>query len=552
MHLFIYCSDLASQKTQTMKNHLTQALTLLTLGAAVTSCNSGHVEKKKPNIIFIMSDDHAYQAISAYSDKLIKTPNIDRIGNQGARFEQCFVTNSICSPSRAVILTGQYSHSTGARDNSFSMRINPGITTFPMLLQQAGYQTAIVGKWHLLNKPKGFDYSSILIDQGHYYNPDFITNGDTARVHGYATDIIMDKAINWLSNMRDTNSPFCLMIHNKAPHRNWLPDTTDFSEFSKDLPVAATLFDDYSGRGKAAHEQMMEIDKNMHLYNDLKYKATGPAPEEPTKGMIHELARMDSAQRTAVLKFYAGEDARVDTSKMNHEEFVKWKYQRYVKDYLRCIRSVDRNVGKLLDYLNQKGLLDNTVIVYTSDQGMYLGEHGWFDKRFMYKQSFRTPLLMRYPAEIKPGTVVKDMALNLDFAPTFLDLAGVPEPDYMQGTSLEPLFDGTTPKDWRKSVYYQYFEYPGWHAVKRHYGIRTERYKLIHFYYDIDQWELYDLKKDPDEMQNVYNDPAYQQVRDSLTVQLRLQQKKFGDSDSLDQAILKHDKPMFDKHPNIY
>ena len=285
MHLFIHCSDHASQKPQTMKNHLTQALTLLTLGAAATSCNSGHVEKKKPNIIFIMSDDHAYQAISAYSDKLIQTPNIDRIGNQGARFEQCFVTNSICSPSRAVILTGQYSHRTGARDNSFSMRIDSGITTFPMLLQNAGYQTAIMGKWHLLNKPKGFDYSSILIDQGHYYNPDFITNGDTARAHGYATNIIMDKAINWLSNMRDTNSPFCLMIHNKAPHRNWLPDTTDFHEFSEDLPVAATLFDDYSGRGKAAHEQMMEIDKNMHLFNDLKYNATGPVPEEPTKNL---------------------------------------------------------------------------------------------------------------------------------------------------------------------------------------------------------------------------------------------------------------------------
>jgi arylsulfatase A-like enzyme len=516
-----------------------------------SACTHKAPEPKRPNIIFIMSDDHAYKAISAYSDKLIKTPNIDRIANEGARFNDCFVTNSLCSPSRAVILTGQYSHRTGARDNSFSMRIDSGITTFPMLLQKAGYQTAIVGKWHLLNRPKGFNYSSILIGQGNYYNPDFITNGDTARAHGYVTNVTMDKAINWLSNERDKNSPFCLMIHNKAPHRDWLPDTTDFHEFSKDLSLPATLFDDYSGRGKAAHEQMMEIDKNMHLFNDLKYHATKPV-KEPTKDLLHELTRMDTYQRNTVLRFYANEDAKVDTSKMTHKEFVIWKYQRYIKDYLRCIRSVDRNVGRLLSYLEEAGLLDNTLIVYTSDQGMYLGEHGWFDKRFMYKQSFRTPLLMRYPAKIKSGTVITGMALNLDFGPTFLDLAGVPEPNYMQGTSLVPLFNGNIPKEWRKSVYYQYFEYPGWHAVKRHYGIRTERYKLIHFYYDIDQWELYDLKKDPNEMLNVYNDPAYQPVRDSLTVQLRLQQEKFGDSDSLDEKFLEHDKPMMKRFKNIF
>lgn len=499
-----------------------------------------------------MSDDHAYQAISAYDQKLIQTPNIDQIANQGARFDHCFVTNSLCSPSRAVILTGQYSHRTGARDNSFSMRIDSGIPTFPMLLQKVGYQTAIVGKWHLLNKPKGFNYSSILIGQGNYYNPDFITNGDTARAHGYATDITMDKALNWLSSMRDKNSPFCLMIHNKAPHRDWLPDTTDFHEFSKDLPLPATLFDDYSGRGKAAHEQMMEIDKNMHLYNDLKYNASGPIPNDAPSDLHRELNRMDSAQRATVLRFYANEDAQVDTSKMTHREFVIWKYQRYVKDYLRCIRSVDRNVGRLLDYLKQAGLLDNTLIVYTSDQGMYLGEHGWFDKRFMYKQSFRTPLLMRYPPKIKPGTLVDGMAMNLDFGPTFLDLAGIPKPDYMQGTSLVPLFSGEAPANWRKAVYYHFYEYPGWHAVKRHYGIRTQRYKLIHFYYNVNEWELYDLKNDPDEMQNVYDNPDYRQVRDSLTVQLRLLQKKYGDSDSLAEKFLEHDKPMMDRFKNVY
>lgn len=532
----------------------TVALTSVGLGALslFSACNQKAPAPKKPNIIFIMSDDHAYQAISAYDQKLIQTPNIDKIANQGARFDHCFVTNSLCSPSRAVILTGQYSHRTGARDNSFSIRIKPDITTFPMLLQKAGYQTAIVGKWHLLNKPKGFNYSSILIGQGNYYNPDFITNGDTARAHGYATDITMDKALNWLSSMRDKSSPFCLMIHNKAPHRDWLPDTTDFHEFSKDLPLPATLFDDYSGRGKAAHEQMMEIDKNMHLYNDLKYNASGPIPNDAPTDLHRELDRMDSAQRATVLKFYASEDAKVDTSKMTHREFVIWKYQRYVKDYLRCIRSVDRNVGRLLDYLKQAGMLDNTLIVYTSDQGMYLGEHGWFDKRFMYKQSFRTPLLMSYPPKIKPGTVVDAMAMNLDFGPTFLDLAGVPKPDYMQGTSLVPLFGGQTPADWRKAVYYHFYEYPGWHAVKRHYGIRTQRYKLIHFYYNVNEWELYDLKNDPEEMQNVYDNPDYRQVRDSLTTQLRLLQKKYGDSDSLAEKFLEHDKPMMDRFKNVY
>ena len=538
--------ELQHSKTTTIAAVVLGALSLF------SACTKKAQETEHPNIVFIMSDDHAFQAISAYSNKLIQTPNIDRIANQGARFDRCFVANSLCSPSRAVILTGQYSHRTGARDNSFSMRIDSGITTFPMLLQNAGYQTAIVGKWHLLNQPEGFDYASILIGQGNYYNPDFITNGDTAREHGYATNVIMDKAMDWIANGRDKNSPFCLMIHNKAPHRNWMPDTTDLHEFSEDLPLPETYYDDYSGRGKAAHEQMMSIGKNMHPFSDLKYNAANPVTGEVVNDLLRELDRMDTAQRNTFLRFYAMEDAGVEPSKMTQKELFAWKYQRYIKDYLRCIRSIDRNVGRLLDYLSGEGLLDKTLIVYTSDQGMYLGEHGWFDKRFMYRESFRTPLLIRYPAGIKPGTVSSGMAMNLDFAPTFLDLAGVPKPDYMQGTSLVPLFSGETPATWRKSVYYQYFEYPGWHAVKRHYGIRTQRYKLIHFYYDIDEWELYDLKQDPDEMMNVYNDPSYRQVRDSLTVQLRSLQQYYGDSDSLDQKFLEHDKKMFSRFRNIY
>ena len=541
-----------------MNQNLLKSFAILTAGMGAFSCTStSQKEVQKPNIIYIMSDDHAYQAISAYDSNpatrvsgLIKTPNIDRIGNEGMLFKDCFVTNSLCSPSRAVILSGMYSHLTGARDNSFSMRLDSSVVTFPMLLQKAGYQTAIVGKWHLLNRPKGFDYSSILIDQGQYYNPDFITNGDTVREQGYATNITMDKALNWLSAMRDKDKPFCLMIHNKAPHRNWLPDTADLNEFTDDLPLPATLYDDYSGRGSAAHEQMMEIGKNLHLPSDLKVNASGKNP----KGhwLIDEFQRMDSAQRNTLIRFYAKEDARVDTTKMTRKEFVAWKYQRYIKDYLRCIHSVDRNVGRLLRYLEEEGLLDNTVIVYTSDQGFYLGEHGWFDKRFMYEQSLKTPLLIRYPAMIKAGTVSDAMVMNLDFAPTFLELAGIKKPGNMQGVSLLPLFGGKTPDDWRKAIYYHYYEYPGWHAVKRHYGIRTQRYKLIRFYYDIDEWELYDLKKDSNEMHNVYNEPEYKQVRDSLTLQLRLLQKKYGDSDSLAEKILEHDKPMFKRFKNIF
>lgn len=534
-----------------MNPNISKALVLMVVGTTAMSCScAAPPQKQHPNIIFIMSDDHAYQAIGAYGSRLIQTPNIDRIGKEGIRFNKCFVTNSLCSPSRAVILTGRYSHRTGARDNSFSMRIDSGIVTFPMLLQKGGYQTAIVGKWHLRNQPKGFNYSSILISQGQYYNPDFITNGDTARVHGYVTNIIMDKALNWLSSIRNPDKPFCLLVHNKAPHRDWLPDTTDLKEFTKDLPLPATLYDDYSGRGKAAHEQMMEIAKNLHLTYDLKVNASSEHPKNDRP--IYELQRMDSSQRNTLIRFYAKEDARADTTKMTRKEYVAWKYQRFIKDYLRCISSVDRNVGRLLAYLKKAGLLDNTLIVYTSDQGFYLGEHGWFDKRFMYEQSLRTPLLIRYPDKIKAGTVSNAMALNLDFAPTFLDLAGVPKPDYMQGRSLLPLFDGKTPDDWRKAIYYHYYEYPGWHAVKRHYGIRTKRYKLIHFYYDINEWELYDLKKDPEEMQNVYNNPAYQHVRDSLTVELRKIQRKYGDSDSLAEKILEHDRPMFNRFTNIY
>ncbi len=523
----------------------------LTAGVTAVSCAqpSSRQASRRPNIIFIMSDDHAFQAISAYGSNLIQTPNIDRIGKEGVRFSNCFVTNSLCSPSRAVILSGMYSHLSGARDNSFCMQMDTSCITFPMLLQKAGYQTGIIGKWHLRNRPDGFDYSSILIGQGQYYNPDFITNGEKAREHGYTTNIIMEKALSWLKN-RDQEKPFCLMIHNKAPHRNWIPDTTDLKEFTEDLPLPSTLYDDYSGRGKAAHEQMMRIGANLRLPADLKV-GIGERNENG-KWKIGEFQRMDSMQRNALIRFYGKEDMRADTSEMTKEEFVAWKYQRYIKDYLRCIRSVDRNVGLLLKYLEENDLLDQTVVVYTSDQGFYLGEHGWFDKRFMYEQSLKTPLLIRYPDLIQAGSVNETMVQNLDFAPTFLALAGAEKPEKMQGQSLMPLFGGQTPDSWKKAIYYHYYEYPGSHAVKRHYGIRTERYKLIHFYYDIDEWELYDLRKDPQELKNVSQDPGYAAVKDSLIRELQALQAKYGDSDSLREQILNHDKAMMGRFKNVY
>ncbi|NHA05356.1 sulfatase [Mucilaginibacter sp. HC2] len=502
----------------------------------------------RPNIIFIMSDDHASAAISAYNKTLIHTPNLDRIGNEGIVFKNCFVTNSLCSPSRASILTGMYSHLTGARDNSFSMRMKDDVVTFPMLLQKAGYQTAILGKWHLLNEPKGFNYYSVLHDQGEYYNPDFTTNGVADHEHGYVTNIIMDKALQWLSETQKNGKPFCLMIHNKAPHRNWIPDTSDLNEFKKDLPLPASLYDDYSGRGTAAHKQEMSIAKNMTILSDLKVGAS--AKNSKGAWSINEFNRMDSAQRNQLIRFYAQEDQKADTSKMTRKEYIAWKYQRYIKDYLRCIKSIDENVGRLLSYLKKSGLMDNTIIVYTSDQGFYLGEHGWFDKRFMYEESLHTPLMIRYPPLIKAGLVNSAMVSNLDLPSTFLNMAGVNIPPSMQGRSLKPLLENKTPANWRTAVYYHFYEYPGVHAVKRHYGIRTRDYKLIHFYYDINEWELYDLKKDPHEMRNVYDMPQYEAVKNSLTKQLAQLRSQYGDSDQLTEEILEHDKNILKQHQN--
>jgi len=467
---------------------------------------------ERPNIIFIMADDHASHAMSCYGSRINKTPNLDRIAQEGMRFDNCFCTNSICAPCRAVILTGKHSHINGLIDNT--VEFDGSQQTFPKLLQKAGYQTAMIGKWHLKTDPTGFDYWNILPGQGVYYNPNMIEMGAQKKYAGYVTDIITDHALDWLKN-RDAEKPFCLMCHHKAPHRSWEPGPKHLTMYDDvTIPEPATLFDDYAGRGRAAKEQDMSIEKTM---NATDLKLTAPKNLNPEQKKDWDAA-------------YNPQNEAFQKANLQGKDLIRWKYQRYIKDYLRCIASIDDNVGRLLDYLDSAGLAENTVVFYTSDQGFYLGDHGWFDKRFMYEESLRMPLVVRYPKEIKAGSVNKDLVQNLDFASTFLDFAGVETPADMQGESLRQILRGKTPPQWRESIYYHYYEYPAVHSVKRHYGVRTQRYKLIHFYHDIDEWELYDMKKDPDELKNLYNDPAYAKIVEQLKTELKRLRDKYKDN----------------------
>lgn len=449
---------------------------------------------KRPNILFMMSDDHASHAISAYGSRINETPNIDRLAREGMRFDHCFCTNSICSPSRASILTGTYSHINGVK--TLGDDLDGRQVTFPKLLQAAGYQTAIIGKWHLghggIHDPTGFDYWSVLPDQGEYHDPEFIEMGTLKRYNGYVTDIITDKSLDWIQR-RDPDRPFLLMCHHKAPHRHWEPDEKHMHLYEDiDIPEPETFYDDYATRSQAAVQAKMRMED----LNDLDTK--GPPPEG-----------------------------------LSPEEVKKWKYQRYIKDYLRCIASIDDNVGRLLDYLDESGLAEDTIVIYTSDQGFFLGDHGWFDKRFMYEESLRMPFLIRYPKEIAPGSVCKDMILNVDFAPTFLDYAGLPIHERMQGKSFRPLLNGVTPEGWRTAMYYRYWMHlDSIHEVYAHYGIRTHRYKLIYYYAQAlgtthskdenrpPEWECFDLERDPYELNNVYNNPDYAETISQLKEQL--------------------------------
>jgi arylsulfatase A-like enzyme len=471
--------------------------------------------RSRPNILFLFTDDHAYQAISAYDKRLIHTPNIDRIAREGMRFDNCCVTNSICAPSRATILTGKYSHLNGVLDNR--QEFDGAQQTFPKLLRQAGYQTALFGKWHLKSNPTGFDAWEVLPGQGSYYNPDFITPTGNKRRNGYCTDVVTDLTIDWLSNGRDKSKPFLMMCQHKAPHRNWMPPPEHLTRFEDvTFPEPSNLFDDYEHRASPAHNNEMEIDRHMILSADLKvYPIPG---DKSAGGFLNEYKRMNDAQRRMWDAVYKKRTEEFLAKKLSGKDLVRWKYQAYMKDYLRCIASVDDNVGRMLRYLDAEGLAEDTIVVYSSDQGFYLGEHGWFDKRWIYEESVRTPLLVRWPGVAKPGSVSTALVSNLDYGETFLDAAGVPVPADMQGRSMVPILRGEVPADWRKAFYYHYYE-EGVHNVAPHDGVRTDRYTLVNFYRS-KEWELYDRQTDPQQMRSVYGQPSYAQVQKQLMAEL--------------------------------
>ena len=511
----------------------------------------------RPNILFIMSDDHAYQAISAYDNRLIDTPNIDRIADDGILFSNASVTNSICAPSRAVILTGKHSHINGKIDNL--AKFDDSQITFPQLFQKAGYQTAMFGKLHFGNNPKGFDDFLILPGQGSYINPLFLGKDKDTIINGHVTDIITDLTLNWFKSKRDESKPFLMMYLHKAPHRPWWPTPEKFAEFyEKKFPEPETLFDDYSNRGTAAKTAEMNILKHMQYMHDSKirpetmeimsdvepkmiYTRDDGTITTPSVGRFNgPYGRMNESQRRKydITIDKINDDFKNNWPKMNDIEKMKWKYQRYMQDYLATISSVDDNVGRVLDYLEETGLDKNTIVVYTSDQGFYLGEHGWFDKRFIYDQSFKTPLLIKWPNVIKPGITNDELVQNLDYAQTFLEAAMIDIPDDMQGESLIPLLKGNSQEWTRDAVYYHYYEYPSVHMAKRHYGIVNKDFKLVHFYFDVDEWELYDRLNDPNEMNNVYNDPNYKDVVEALTLELSDLRKKYKDSDELSRSFI--------------
>ncbi len=470
---------------------------ILSLAALLGLALELPAQATRPNIVYIMADDHAAHAISAYGSKLNKTPNIDRIGADGMRFSNCFVTNSICTPSRATILTGQYSHINGV---PVFNHIDPARPTLAKYLQKAGYHTGMVGKWHLGSDPQGFDYWNILPGQGLYHDPVLIEMGKRGKHKGYVTDLIADISIDFIQNC-PKEKPFFLMCHHKAPHRPWQPDEKHAKLFENvEVPLPATFNDDYAGKSDAAREATMRIDRNL-TKTDVK--------QDPPAGL-------------------------------SPEELKKWKYQRYMRDYLACIASVDDNVGRLLEFLDKNGLAENTIVIYTSDQGFFLGDHNWFDKRFMYEESLRMPFLIRWPGKIKPGSVADGMILNVDFAPTLLAAAGAEVPGDMQGKSFVPLLEGRTPSDWRTSMYYRYYHYPMHHRVQPHYGVRTAEHKLIYFN-KLDQWELYDLRKDPQEMKNLYADPAYAEVVKKLKAEMERLKKELKDDDQFADKLPKDD-----------
>ncbi len=546
----------------------------LTGASALTAVGSCGVKKEDPkpekplNVVYIMCDDHSYQTISAYDRRYMETPNIDRLADEGARFTNSFVANSLSGPSRACLITGKHSHKNGFTNNENGI-FDGSQQTLPKLLGAGGYQTAMVGKWHLVSDPTGFDYWNILTGQGDYYNPVFIENGVREVHRGYSTDVTTDIAFEWLDN-RDQDKPFCLFLHYKAPHRSWMPDIQDLGIYDDvTYPLPETFYDDYATR-EAAAKQEMSIIADMNVVYDLKMADKENEIHTPDRPSLESFGRdlyrrdlapgelvpgrMDAEQQAAWDAYYDPIISRFKEDSLSGKELYEWKYQRYMHDYCSVIHSVDRNVGRVYDYLKEHGLLENTVVIYTSDQGFYMGEHGWFDKRFMYEESFRTPLVIRMPdgKPVRAGKArtrvlgadfghrpndIDEFVQNIDYAPTILEMAGLPIPEDIQGESFLPLLKGEKPakvqtsegKGWRKSLYYHYYEFPAEHAVRRHYGVRTERYSLMHFYNDIDKWELYDLEKDPHQLHNIYGEPGTGAVEKELRTELERLQVLYDD-----------------------
>ena len=551
-------------------------VSLATLSLVSPAMQAQHKAQQHPNIVYIMCDDHAFQCISAYGSaisKLAPTPNIDRLAQRGMRFDRAFVENSLSTPSRACLMTGMYSNQNGQRQ--LGEGIDTTRTFFSELLQKAGYQTAVVGKWHMGCDPKGFDYYHIYNDQGQYWNPQYrgtdTPNGQFVVEEGYSTDLTTDHAIDFMEH-RDTSKPFCLLLHHKAPHRNWQANIKYLGMYDNvEFPQPETLYDDYATRGSAAHTQKMELLRDARWEQDFKVPEMLNLDNEDSKdsynALMGEINRMTPEQRSAWGRYYFPRNRRLLEAGLKGKELDNWKYQAYIRDYMSVIASVDESVGRVLDYLDEHGLTDNTMIVYTSDQGFYMGEHGWFDKRFMYEESLRTPLIISYPGHTKAGTVCTKLVQNIDYAPTFLDLAGVEKPKSMPGRSLVPVLDnGDAQKNWRKSIYYHYYDYPTYHMVRKHDGVRTDRYKLIHFYgkggldavpenkYQgvegtrengtlkslvdigyfepkdsaVDYMELYDLQTDPHELNNIYGKSGYEKITKQLQRELDAYRKNLN------------------------
>ncbi|MFD1062263.1 sulfatase [Winogradskyella litorisediminis] len=494
-------------------------------GKAIAYQSSKPVITERPNIIYIMADDLTTQAISAYGGiykDIAPTPNIDRIAKEGMLFQDVLCTNAICGPSRAAILTGNYSNLNGYYKNESGGKFDASQWTFPQEFQKNGYQTSLFGKWHLGTEPKGFDvfkYHNSAGQQGHYWNPTYNINGEDKKVEGYSTNLSTDFAMEWLENERKKDDPFMMVLQYKAPHRPWEPDTK-YEQLWEDIemPYPSNFNDDYKGRELTAGDTEMTMD--YFSRRDMKF-------EEP-KGL--------QGKEKLKWAFYGAKPGEiVQPEGMTAEEGKKWRYQTYIKDYLACVKSVDDNIGRVLKYLDDNNLTENTVIVLTSDQGFYLGEHGFFDKRFIYEESLRMPFMVRYPKMIKPESVNNDIITNIDFAPTLLELANIDTTQKMQGESFVPILEGDTPNDWKQAMYYHYYEFPYWHHVQPHYGIRTQKYTLAHFYYNIDVWELYDLEKDPQQMNNVINDPQYASVVSELKEQLKDLMKDSKNDKSLEE-----------------